>query len=246
MTCIEVQNWCLESAIRRPSDCTNAPVEVTQHLSHCAACQANLQLDEQVCSLMKQVEVPAHGAAAVLWNLRKRRRERQRARVLYWSMSAAAALLLALLTGWYLQRPYDLGKLSQTITQLDLQRSITAHQFTAPVQKSDLKAWLQRQGVSAVIPQKLKVQYLTRAHIIEIQGRKVPVLELRAGGSTCHVCLLERRYFHEKRDRDLREHENLASHIIADSDESTSLGWMIVDQGSAMLFVEDGQLPNGA
>jgi hypothetical protein len=110
---------------------------------------------------------------------------------------------------------------------------------------ADLKAWLQRQGVNAVIPKKLKVQYLTTAHIIEVQGRKVPVLELRTGGSTCRVCLLERRYFPEKLDRELRELDNLASHIIADSDESSSLGWMIVDQGSAMLFVEDGQSPNG-
>lgn len=245
MTCADVQRWCLESAVHRPSDCTNAPVEITEHLSHCASCQASLQLDEHVCTLMKQVEVPAHGTEVVLWNLRKRRRERQRARVLYWSMSAAAALLLAVMTGWYLQRPYDLSKLSQTIALLDVNQATTTHHFTIPVQKADLKAWLQRQGVNAVIPYKLKVQFVTRAHIIEIQGRKVPVLELRTGGSTCHVCLLERRYFQEKRDRDLREHENLASHIIADNDESTSLGWMIVNQGSAMFFVEDGQVPNG-
>lgn len=245
MTCVEVQSWCLESATRRPSDGANAPVEITEHLAQCAACQASLRLDEQVCTLIKQVEVPVDGASTLLWNLRKRRREQQRARVLYWSMSVAAAALLAVMVGWYLQRPFDLNHLAQTVSQFEIKRTITSHTFPAPVQMADLKAWLQRQGVNAVIPKKLKVQYLTTAHIIEVQGRKVPVLELRTGGSTCRVCLLERRYFPERLDRELREQDNLASHIIADSDESSSLGWMIVDQGSAMLFVEDGQLPNG-
>jgi hypothetical protein len=244
MTCQELQLWCHESAARRPGDLASAPSDVSEHLSNCAACQASLKLDQHICEQIKQVDLPTDGVATMLWNVRRRQREWQRARVLYWSMSAAAALLLAVMLGWYFQRPYDLNTLVSKVNQIDVQKVVSSQQFPAPIQAADLKAWLNRQGLTPEIPKKLRLQFLTAAYIIEVQGRKVAVLELRTGGNISRVCLLERRYFPESLHRQLKEEDNLASHIIADSDDSNGLGWMIVNQGSAMLFVDDVG-PNG-
>ncbi|HMO35329.1 MAG TPA: hypothetical protein PKA06_04740 [Gemmatales bacterium] len=245
MTCQEFQNWCYESADCRPSRLAAAPQEITAHWNTCSACQAVWQTEEKVRERIQQVEVPAGNISQVVWAVRKRRREMQRARVLYWSLSAAAVLLLSVLVHWYVQQPYDLARLASTVQQLDSRKGVQSQVFIPPVQPEALRAWLTRQGISADIPAKLRLQYLTAAHIIEIQGRKVAVLELRTEGNLCRVCLLERRYFRDALDEKLREQDNLASRILADSQDSTSLGWMLLQQGSALLFLDDS-IPNGA
>lgn len=248
MTCESVEQWMIERRSFQVEPDESMPVAVAEHLQTCASCQRQAQWEAAIHRSMHQVEVPGQLELDIQYQLRRARRDRQRARTLYASLAAAAALFLTICLSWYIQRPYDLTKLSAAIVSMEMEslRTIVSQTFTEPVNAQQLKLWLERQGVGVTIPKRLKLQYVTAAHIVEIGGRKVPVLELQAGGSTSRVCLLERRYFDEKSQRQLHDSDNLASFIVADSDDSQSLGWMIVYQGSAQLFVEGTLNPNGA
>lgn len=248
MTCESVEQWMIEKRAFLVDPDESMPVAVADHLQTCAACQRQAQWEAAIHRSMHQVEVPGQLELDIQYQLRRARRERQRARTLYVSLAAAAALLLTVCLSWYIQRPYDLTKLSAAIVSMEMEsrRTIASQAFAQPVNAQQLKLWLERQGVGATIPKRLKLQCVTAAHIVDIGGRKVPVLELQVGGSAGKVCLLERRFFDEKSLRQLHDNENLSSFILADSDDSQSLGWMIVYQGSAQLFVEGTLNPNGA
>ena len=223
--------------------------DVVEHLSACAACQLIQQqeyrFDEEVHQAMHEVAIPMELEKSILWKLRQARRQQQRSRALYWSLAAAAALLMAVCLSWYMQRPYDLARLHDTVADLGLRRTVGTYDLAKGRQPADLQQWLQRQGVSASIPNRLKMQHLIAAYIVEVGGRKVPVLELKVGSSTSTVCLLQRRYFNDQLQKKLQEQDSLTSFVIADNDNSESLGWMIVDQGSAHLFVEGMAPQNG-
>jgi hypothetical protein len=223
------------------------PTEVVEHLSTCAACRSYQEqedrFDSEVHQMMHEVAVPMELEKSLLWKLRQARRQQQRSRALYWSMAAAAALLMAVSLNWYIQRPYDLVRLHETIVVLEFRHTVATYDLTKGSKPADLQQWLQRQGISASIPNRLKMQHLIAAYIVEVGGRKVPVLEMRVGSSTSTVCLLQRRYFNDQLQKKLQE--QMTSIVIADNDSSESLGWMIVDQGSAHLFVEGMTPQNG-
>lgn len=244
--CKEVQQWLLTNR----SFCRNAgePVstEISEHLIGCTVCQAFQQhetrFDNAVHQVMHEVAIPMELESSVLWKLRQSRRQHQRSRALYWSVAAAAALLMAICLNWYVQRPYDLARLHEVIAAGQTRRTVATYDVAKGRQAVDLQQWLKRQGVSASIPNRLKLQHLTAAYIVEAGGRKIPVLEMRVGSSTSTICLLQRRYFNEQLQKKFDDQDSLASFVIADTDRSDSLGWMIVDQGSAHLFVE-GMVP---
>jgi hypothetical protein len=250
MTCGSVKDWLLQSRAFATTEVEAASAEVVDHLATCPACQAfqqqDIQFDKVVHAAIQQVTVPISLAEQINWQLRVARRQRQRSRTLHWSMAAAASFLLALFLGWYVQRPYDLVRLHDSIDGIELRRFGAEYVPDSQKQPGDLKQWLQRQGVAVSIPARLKLQHLSSAYLVESAGRKVAVLEMRAGSSTSKICLLQRRYFNERQQQHLIEQGALSSFVIADHDDSDSIGWMIVDQGSAHLFV-DGMLPvNGA
>lgn len=246
MTCDQVQRWMEEHRPFAQAKGNRIPVSTSQHVESCSTCQRQWQWELAVHHAMHNVAVPDQLEQELQHSLCRVRRERQRARVLYASMAAAAVLLLTLALNWYLQQPYDLAKLSSIVSSLENQRPIASLVVTQPVRIHDLKQWLERQGVNASIPQRIKLQYVTSLQLVEMAGRKVAVLDLQAGGITSKVCLLERRFFNEKSMRQLHDSDNLTSFIISDNDESATLGWMIVEPSSAHLFVEGPLNPNGA
>ncbi|MFT3878106.1 MAG: hypothetical protein QM703_00420 [Gemmatales bacterium] len=250
MMCNEVQKWLLTSRFFSKDAGESVSTEVAEHLAGCAACQTfqqhEVRFDNAVHQAMHEVAIPIGLESSVLWKLRQSRRQQQRSRVLYWSLATAAALLMTVSLNWYVQRPYDLARLHEIIAAGQIRRTVGTYDMAKGRQVADLQQWLQRQGVPASLPGRLKLQHLTAAYIVEAGGRKVPVLEMRVGSSTSTICLLQRRYFNEQLQKKFHEQDNLTSFVIADSDGSDSLGWMIVDQGSAHLFVE-GMVPqNGA
>ncbi|HQR07183.1 MAG TPA: hypothetical protein PLN21_10195 [Gemmatales bacterium] len=246
MMCEEVQQWLLTNR----SWCKDAGVfvstEIAEHLAGCNTCQAfqkqEARFDNAVHQAMHEVAIPMELESSVLWKLRQARRQQQRSLVLYWSLAAAAAMLMAVCLNWYVQRPYDLARLHEVVAAGQTRRTVATYDVAKGRQDIDLQQWLQRQGVAVSIPSRLKVEHLTAAYIIEVGGRKIPVLEMRVGSSTSTVCLLQRRYFNEQLQKKFHDQDSLTSFVIADSADSGSLGWMIVDQGSAHLFVE-GMVP---
>lgn len=246
MKCNEVQQWLLTS--RSWSRDAREPVstEIGEHLAGCTDCQVfqqhESQFDHTVRQTMQEVAIPVDLENNVFWKLRQARRQQQRSRALYWSLAAAAALLLAASLNWYVQRPYDLARLHEIIAAGQIRRTVATYDIAKGRQAVDLQQWLQRQGVSISIPNRLKLRHLTAAYIIEAGGRKIPVLEMRVGSSSSVICLLQRRYFNEPLQKKFHEQDILTSFVIADADGSDSLGWMIVDQGNAHLFVE-GMVP---
>jgi len=249
MKCDEVQQLLIanRSWTGHANDAVSA--EAVEHLLGCAACQLFQQredrFDKEVHQAMHEVAIPMELEKSLLWKLRQDRRQRQRSRALYGSLAAAAALLMAVCLNWYVHRPYDLARLHETVAALESRRTLATYDLAKGRQPADLQQWIQRQGVSASIPNRLKMQHLIAAYIVEVGGRKVPVLEMRVGSSTSTVCLLQRRYFNDQLQRKLQEQDSLTSFVIADNDGSESLGWMIVDQGSAHLFVDDMAPQNG-
>ncbi|MFO0816080.1 MAG: hypothetical protein U0796_22915 [Gemmatales bacterium] len=243
MTCQEVNEWLLTHRPQQATAECHAPQDVLDHVGQCASCQQEQQLDAFLRRAMHQVEPSPDLAGNILWQLRQRRRSQQRAQTLYWSMAAAAAFFLAICLHWYVQQPYDLSQLSQKVAALEFKQPIASLVLEQPLPQAQLVQWFSRQGVSISIPKRLKLEHLTGLYVVESGGRKVAVLELRAGGSVSKVCLLERRFFNTRTQRDMFD-ENLASFVIADSDDAETLGWMIVDKSSAHLFVE-GTLPVG-
>lgn len=246
MMCEEVQHWLLTKRSFSKNEGGTLSTELSSHLSGCLDCQAFQQredrFDETVHQAIHELAIPPDLEKSILWKLRQVRLQRQRSRVLYWSLAAAAALVLTVCLNWYLQQPYDLERLHEVVVTGQSGRLVASYDVARGKQASDLQQWLQRQGVAAALPNRLKLQHLTAAYLVESGGRKVPVLELRAGSSTSTVCLLQRRYFNEQLKKKLQQQVSLSSYVIADSDDSDSLGWMIVDQGSAHLFVE-GMVP---
>lgn len=246
MKCDEVQQWVIVHRSWNVEGLEVISTEITEHLAACAACQKLRQLETQfdsaVHQILHQVAIPIELESSVLWKLRRARRQRQRSRTLHWSLAAAAALLMAVCLNWYVQRPYDLARLHDAVVAIDSRRTVATYDVAKGHQTADLQQWLKRQGISTTIPNRLKLQHLTGACIVETGGRKVAVLEMRSGSSTSTICLLQRRYFNDQLQRKLQEQNSLSSFVIADTDVSESLGWMIVDQGSAHLFV-DGMIP---
>lgn len=249
MKCDEIQSFLRTSRSWDGHADEDVSSDVVEHLSTCVACQSFQQqedrFDKEVHLAMHQVAIPMELEKSILWNLRQARRQQQRSRALYGSLAAAAAILIAVCLNWYVQRPYDLALLHETVVALESRRTVATYDLTKGRQPADLQQWLQRQGISASIPNRLKMQHLIAAYIVEIGGRKVPVLEMRVGNSTSTVCLLQRRYFNDQLQKKLQEQDSLTSFVIADNDSSESLGWMIVDQGSAHLFVEGMTPQNG-
>ena len=250
MKCQEVQQWLLLSRAFAEGHEKPAPVELSQHLVNCVDCK-NLQqqevwYDQAIHEAMHKVTIPVDLERQVLWRLRQARRQQQRARVLYGTLAAAAAFIIAICLGWYIQRPYDLARLHEAIQGIESRQTSSTYIPGQGKQPGDLQLWLKRQGVASSLPARLKLQHLTAAYLVEIGGRKVAVLEMRAGSSTSMVCLLQRRLFNEQLQQQMRDQAILSSVVISDHEHSESLGWMIVDQGSAHLFV-DGMVPqNGA
>jgi hypothetical protein len=241
MTCQEVQDWVLAHRDARDA----APSNVLDHVAGCSHCQQEQRFDAFMSQAMQQVEPSPELSDNILWQLRQRRRSAQRASTLYWSMAAAAAFFLAICLHWYVQQPYDLANLSTKVAALDFNHPSTALVIDQPLSKDQLVQWFQRQGVSVTIPQRLKLQFVSAIYVVESAGRKVAVLDMRAGGSMSKVCLLERRFFSPRAQRSLAENQDLASFVIADTDDADALGWMIVDRASAHLFV-DGAIGDGA
>jgi hypothetical protein len=189
--------------------------------------------DAAVRPALLDVSVPPNLSQRIGWALRRERRARQRRNSLYASLAAAALLCIALSIGWYFQRPYDL-------TRLQEQSGNVLARFDPPARarEHELAEWLHRQGIAVTAPAQLKLQFLTSAYVIEVGGRKVAVLELNKPGSASRVYLLQRKYFNEKQRQEL-EQEGIVSKIIADRDDSLSLGWIIIDQGSENAFLDD-------
>lgn len=244
--CNEVQQWLFTSRSFSKDAGEAVSTELIEHLAGCTACQAFQQqesrFDISVHQAMHEVTIPMELENSVLWKLRQTRRQQQRSRVLYWSLAAAAALLMAFSLNWYVERPYDLPRIHEAIAAGQTRRTGATYDIAKGRLAVDLQQWLQRQGVAASIPNRLKLQHLTAAYIVEAGGRKIPVLEMRVGSSTSTICLLQRRYFNEQLQKNFYDQDSQTSFVIADSDGSDSLGWMIVDQGSAHLFVE-GMVP---
>lgn len=249
MECREVREWVLTSRPFVQNEGEGAPSACKEHLAGCTQCQqyqkADQRFDDAVHAMMQAMVVPADLESRIQWRLRQERRRQQRSRVLYWSMSAAALFFFVVSINWYYQRPYDLTRLHETITGMESRRAISTYDLSHGKQPSDLQQWLNRQGIAVSLPARLKLQHLTAAYIVEAGGRKVPVLELRAGSATSKICLLHRRYFDEHVQQQMRDQGLLSSYVITDHDQSESLGWMIVEQGSAYLFVEGLPPHNG-
>lgn len=250
MSCQEIQNRII--AMRSFSHDEDAQLtdETRQHVAQCSGCQKLLQTDTQFDALLHQVihqvSAPESLESGIQWRLRQQRRARQRSRTLYWSLSAAAALLLAVSVNWYLNRPYDLSSLAVSMATLDRQHNAVSFEQLNGLQKIELIQWLKRNGFSSDIPSRIKLEHLTGASVVVIGGRKVPVLELKAGGAISRVCLLQRRFFDEKKVKQLKDDENLSSFVVTDRDDAASVGWMIVERGSAHLFIDGFFLPDGA
>lgn len=249
MNCQEVQQWISHSRAFAADQVESLSPELITHLESCAACkqlhQQEIRFDQAVHAAMHEVTVPMDAEKVMQWRLRQARRQRQRTRVLHWTLAAAAVFALVVSLVWYLQRPYDLARLHEAIQSIETRRPVATYVISQARQQGDLQQWLKRQGVATAIPSRLKLQYLTAAYIVEIGGRKVAVLELAAGSSTSKVCLLQRRYFNETLQQRWQEQAVLSSVVISDHEQSESLGWMIVDQGSAHLFVEGLVPQNG-
>lgn len=250
MKCEDVKQWLEGSRTFAKGSEEGLSNEISEHLVACPECtlqrQREDQFDHSIHRVIQDLVIPAQLEKSILWRLRQARRQRQRAWVVYGSLAAAAAFLMALCLNWYFQRPYDLAYLQEALNGIELRRNIVRHDIVAGASAAELKQWLSRQGIAASIPARLKLSCVKTAYVVETSGRKVAVLELQSGTSTSKVCLLQRRYFNEPWQRQMREQSALSSFVIADHDQSESLGWMIVDQGSAHLFVE-GTLPhNGA
>lgn len=250
MSCQEIQNRII--AMRSFSHDEDALLteETRQHVAQCSGCQKLLKTDSQFDAMlhqvMHQVSAPESLESGIQWRLRQQRRARQRSRTLYWSLAAAAALLMAISVNWYIHRPYDLSNLAVAMSQLDGQQSAVSFDPAQGQQKAELFQWLRRNGFSSEVPARLKLQFLTGASVVQIGGRKVPVLELKVGGAISRVCLLQRRFFDERKVQQLKEEDNLSSFVVADHDDAPAVGWMIVERGSAHLFIEGFFLPDGA
>jgi hypothetical protein len=215
-------------------------------VAECPTCQAfrnrEYAFDTMVRPAMLDVAAPDHLPEQILVAMRRARRERQRARSLYASLAAAAALFVAVAAGWYVNRPYDLVSLYQSVGWIDQGQIVARFDPSNSSHATGLKSWLVRNGISTTIPQRLRIRHLSQAYIVDVGGRKVPVLELRDGLSVSRVFLLERRYFSDLLHRKLFDAANVISYVIADHDDSNALGWMICDQGTPNQFV-DGDLP---
>ena len=253
MNCQDVQDWLLTlhpsleggiPAVEQSGTVSSAPASVVDHVAGCTHCQQEQRFDAFMRQAMRHVEPAPELASNILWQLRQRRRSAQRASTLYWSMAAAAAFFLAICLHWYVQQPYDLANLSNQVAALDLKQPANSLMPDELLEKEQLIQWFKRQGVAVTIPKRLKLQHVAALFVVESGGRKVAVLDLRLGGSTGKVCLLERRYFRADALRSLAENLSLSSFVITDSDEADTLGWMIVDRASAHLFVE-GDIPEG-
>lgn len=250
MNCQELHHRIL--ALRAFTDNADAALEedARLHVAQCAACQqlmhADQQFDAMLQQAMHQVVVPESLESVIQWRLRQQHRVRQRSRTLYWSLAAAAALLMAVTLNWYLHLPYDLSSLAVAITEINKQHSAVSFDPLQGQQKAELMQWLRQNGFSTEIPSRIKLQFLTGASVVQIGRRKVPVLELKTGGAISRVCLLQRRFFDERKIRQLKEEENVSSFVVSDREDTAAVGWMIVERGSAHLFIEGFFLPDGA
>ena len=249
MDCGKIHELLQNSRLFAASEDSDNLRTCQSHLEECQPCRellaAEQKFDSAVHKVIHATPVPQALESSILWSLRQHQRERQRSRVLYWSMAAAAALLLAVGLNWYYQRPYDLSRLHETIALNKAPRALATYDLAQGRQPASLQQWLKRHGIAVTLPARLKLQHLSAAWIIEAGGRKIPVLELRAGSATSRICLLQRRYFNEHLQQQLATDGILSSFVIADQNESPSLGWMIVERGSAHLFVDDALNPNG-
>jgi hypothetical protein len=248
MTCRDAHHWIRCHRLFADGLEEAESAALAEHLLACPSCTEFMDqeeaLDAQIQPVMLAVPIPRDLSQRILWNLRRARRTRQRAVTLYASLAAAAALFLAVCLGWYIQRPYDLAGLQES-GQLIAQGQVLA-KFDPPSQgrESALTAWLQHYGIAAVQPAQLKLQYLTAAYVLESGGRKIAMLELNTPGSASRVYLLQRRYFNEKQRLEL-EQEGVISKLVADADDSPFLGWMVIDKGTALDFLDDALPQNG-
>jgi hypothetical protein len=163
--------------------------------------------------------------------------------VLFTSVASAAALFVAVSLGWYQNRPYDLASLHEAVEWVDQGQPVARFDPGATPTPAALQSWLSRNGVSTPVPARLRIRHLAGACIVNVSGRKVALLELRDVTSLTRVFLLERRYFSEGLRQQLYHRDNVVSYVVADDAESSSLGWMIVDQGTPNQFV-DGDMPD--
>src|SRR5262245_10279445 len=119
MECSEVKQWLAQSRSFAKSQEDAPSVEMSEHLTQCSDClkrwKEEQSFDGQVHRAMHEVNAPSYLEQAIEWRLRQARRQRQRSRVLYGSLAAAAAFLLAVCLNWYFQRPYDLAYLNETV-----------------------------------------------------------------------------------------------------------------------------------
>lgn len=237
MTCQEAQQWIRCNRLFATGLGDGESTALAEHLLGCSSCTDAMDREEAfdaaVRPVLLDVSVPTDLSQRIGWALRQERRARQRRISLYASLAAAALLCIALSVGWYFQRPYDLSRLQE-------QSGNVLAKFDPPAQGREraLAKWLQRQGVAATTPTQLKLQFLTSAYVVEVSGRKVAVLELNKPGSASRVYLLQRKYFNEKKCQEL-EQEGIVSRIVADRNDSLSLGWMVIDQGSGNVFLDD-------
>jgi hypothetical protein len=244
MQCKEAQDWIRGE--RRFADglADHDQAALEQHVSACPACQVYREreraFDAALRPVLLDVEVPVALPERIQWALRRDRRARQRAWSLYGAVAAAAVLIGALGVGWYVNRPYDLMAMHAATEWLENEQMLA--QDSDLREREGLARWLQQHGVSGEVPSKLRVQHLIRAYLVKIEGRTVPLLELREGNSISRVFLLDRRYFSESQQFKLYSKQNVMSYVIADDPESSRIGWMIVDQGNPQQFV-DGELP---
>lgn len=247
MTCSEWKQWLTTYRAFAPAEGDALTSDALAHSASCPPCQEQFahqtQCDETIRTAMQQVVLPVHGQDQVFWKLQQQRRQHSRSKALYWSVAAAAALLLAVSVNWYLQRPYDLHHLQDAVAAIDQGRVLASYDVAQHPRSTDLQQWLSRHGIAITVPARLKLHLLSNAYVIDSGGRKVAVLEMRLGTTTSRICLLQRRFFSEAQQRKLFEQDHFMSFVVADQQDAESLGWMIVDQGSAHLFV-DGLQPH--
>lgn len=249
MNCQQAQQWISGQRLFAQGLEEADASALAEHLSACPSCTAAMDREELFDSstgrLMNLVEIPDQLEKNILWSMRRARRAKQRRTVLFASLAAATLLWVAISLGWYANRPYDLLKLQDTAWLLEKQRIKARFDPQSDGGLSALTGWLRSQGVDAPIPTQIKKQYVTAAYIVETDGRKIPILEMTVGNSACRVLLVQRRFFSDRQRQDLQE-AGMASKVIADHDESSTLGWMIIDQGSAQNFLEESVPNSGA
>jgi hypothetical protein len=164
---------------------------LASHLANCPTCgahRAEQRVDDHIGLAIRAVAVPAGLRGRILAQLATQRDSWYRRRFLIWGSSAAAAVLIGMVT-WSLWKPHPAVP--------DLQ-ALYDHANSLPATPAEVEDWFRQRKVAMKAPGQFNYALLAACDLAPLQGKQVPVLDFNYGSDWARVYVLNDRDFNLK------------------------------------------------